>query len=531
MFFNSSTINRSSNAFARPPKTEAVFSDIPSQLAMILLAGMIITSTVLRLLFANSMGFGVDETYYLAIGRSLSLSYLDHPPLTFWIAHLITAIENVPSPLFARSFFVLLTIPLQLLLYDLCNYLFSRKAGIYAVFIYNITPALGLTDGTWILPDGPLLFFLCCCACLLVRMFLPSSNKEQQFLTHNTRITWALAGVCFGFAALSKYHAPIWLLGVFAYMVSFRYARYWLPKYQPWLAVAIAFVISSPVLIWNFQHDWASFAFQAQRSLPEVSDTHTNFLDFAALSISIFAQSIWLTPWLFVIFWYSIAYALIKRSPQTTFCLFLGLPIVLFFTLLTLSSGSGLPHWQMPGYFFLLPIVGHVLSRINNQQLLLAWLLFATLFFIGVTALFAHHTQYGTLNSLLPNEIKKNDPTLDAYSWQELQEPLNLYLDARPDSVIIASNWIDAVRIDLINGGKHPVLLPFSDPRHFAYRYELHEMKHRNAILVTSTENLHAMFSFIDEFYAEKFFLESVSIRRGEQLVANMEIWYLKRPE
>jgi hypothetical protein len=40
-----------------------------------------------------------------------------------------------------------------------------------------------------------------------------------------------------------------------------------LKKPQPWLALAASILVFSPVIIWNFQHEFASFAFQAKHGL------------------------------------------------------------------------------------------------------------------------------------------------------------------------------------------------------------------------------------------------------------------------
>ena len=40
----------------------------------------------------------------------------------------------------------------------------------------------------------------------------------------------------------------------------------WLRSPYPYLAALIAIAVFSPVLIWNAQHDWASFRFQGVRA-------------------------------------------------------------------------------------------------------------------------------------------------------------------------------------------------------------------------------------------------------------------------
>src|SRR5580704_6673993 len=59
----------------------------PTEDADRLAAAVIAGFLVARLIFANLLGPGIDESYTLAIARNLSLSYFDHPPLHQWIAH------------------------------------------------------------------------------------------------------------------------------------------------------------------------------------------------------------------------------------------------------------------------------------------------------------------------------------------------------------------------------------------------------------------------------------------------------------
>src|SRR5581483_10322342 len=51
----------------------------------------------------------------------------------------------------------------------------------------------------------------------------------------------------------------------------------------PWLAVLIAILIFSPVLIWNYQHDWATFRFQSVRATTSYGLSLRTFGDFIGL--------------------------------------------------------------------------------------------------------------------------------------------------------------------------------------------------------------------------------------------------------
>src|ERR1700680_4950708 len=77
---------------------------------------------------------------------------------------------------------------------------------------------------------------------------------------------WLAAGVFAGLALLSKLTAVMLLPAVAAFMLVPDWRRRWLLSPYPWAAALIAIVLFLPVLIWNSQHDWASFRFQFVRA-------------------------------------------------------------------------------------------------------------------------------------------------------------------------------------------------------------------------------------------------------------------------
>jgi dolichol-phosphate mannosyltransferase len=59
--------------------------------------------------------------------------------------------------------------------------------------------------------------------------------------------------------------APVILL----FMLKDGQSRQWWRRREPYVAALLALAIFSPVILWNAQHDWASFAFQTSRRLAE----------------------------------------------------------------------------------------------------------------------------------------------------------------------------------------------------------------------------------------------------------------------
>jgi dolichol-phosphate mannosyltransferase len=80
---------------------------------------------------------------------------------------------------------------------------------------------------------------------------------------------WLLAGVSIGIGLISKYTIAMLVPAVVLFVILDPQSRRWLLRWEPYAALIIALVIFSPVILWNAQHEWASFAFQTSRRLAE----------------------------------------------------------------------------------------------------------------------------------------------------------------------------------------------------------------------------------------------------------------------
>ena len=138
-----------------------------NQLALAILAGFFVA----RLFFAFTMGLGIDESYTIAISRRLCLSYFDHPPLHLWITHFaaLAAGENA----IARTPFIVLFFATGWIAYRFACRLFDSRAALVGLFALNVTPFFFASAGSWIVPDGPLLFGLAVAAWAASRLFFP----------------------------------------------------------------------------------------------------------------------------------------------------------------------------------------------------------------------------------------------------------------------------------------------------------------------------------------------------------------------
>ena len=138
-------------------------------------------------------------------------------------------------------------------IYRLTLKLFNRSAAVGAVLLLAWLPFY-FGAGLMMTPDAPL---LACWSAVL--FFLHGALVEGR------NRSWIGVGISLGLGMISKY--TIVLLGpaIFAYLFIDKNARRWFFHPAPYIAVVIALLLFSPVLIWNYQHEWASFLFQGEQ--------------------------------------------------------------------------------------------------------------------------------------------------------------------------------------------------------------------------------------------------------------------------
>jgi 4-amino-4-deoxy-L-arabinose transferase-like glycosyltransferase len=158
---------------------------------------------------------------------------------------------------------------------------------------------------------------------------------------------WAGLGLCLGLAGLTKYTAVLLVPGVFG-VLTFSLGWRWLRSPGPWLAAAIALLLISPVLWWNHQHGWISFAYQWGHAGGREEWQAKRVLGFVLVQLLVFGPLSW---WALVVGWRRMAW------PSWTACLALCMALpALCLTLFLSGRGSALPHWTSWSWVLLLPL-------------------------------------------------------------------------------------------------------------------------------------------------------------------------------
>jgi 4-amino-4-deoxy-L-arabinose transferase-like glycosyltransferase len=241
-----------------PPHSQAKpdkFALWPLITAVAVMAAM----TALRIAYANLLELRTDEAYYWTWSKEHALSFLDHPPMIAWFIRFGTAIfgDTAFGVRFAGLLAMLVT---QVLLADIVwRVTRDIRAIVFAVTMMEAALYYGLLMAK-VAPDVALIPFALAMIWSLVR--LAESNDPRW---------WLAAGVFAGLSLLSKFTIVMWLPAVAAFALVPEWRRRWLRSPYPYLAALIAVFLFLPVLIWNAEHDWASFRFQLVRAA-QVSD-------------------------------------------------------------------------------------------------------------------------------------------------------------------------------------------------------------------------------------------------------------------
>jgi hypothetical protein len=330
--------------------------------------------------------------------------------------------------------------------------------------------------------------------------------------------------VATGLALLSKYHGVFLIAGTLLYLVTRRDARHWLRRPEPYIAVAVALVVASPVVVWNLEHGFASVRFQAGRAV-------THGIHPAALLQNVAGQLGYLLPWIAVPLLWQLGRAL-RAGPRDAprwllACLACG-PILVF-TLVSLGGNPGLPHWPAPGWLLLFPLLGDSVARHESRgaverTLMRRLIASAAIVFVVLTAVAASAIVTGWPARVAPSLFRRNDPTVEAVDWRDLQRvALERGWLARGD-IVATTHWIDGAKVGYAFGPAFPILCLSDDPRGFQFAFPPSRALGRDALLVVRGGDERAM-SRIAGLYQSVQLMEEVPIMRAGQAVLRLQVY------
>lgn len=321
-----------------------------------------------RLLLLPFMGLMPQDAYYYLYGQNLSLSYFDHPGMIGYILRFFTDIfgTSIFVVKFADFFITTFTI---LSFYKLASYFLSKQKLQRAFILISTTIFISILSFNST-PDVPLLlFWTVSLICLYKAIF---EEKKWFFI---------LGGIAMGLAFNSKYTALLLQFGLLAFLIFSNTYRKLLISPWLWISILISAAVTLPVWYWNYQNEFASFAFQSSERTSSITQFKISpKYFFGAIGHQLFL----LVPVLFLII-VTFTFKYIKRAvlkfkiptAKTLFLLAFFIPTFVGFFLITPIYWVKL-NWMMPSY-----ITGIVLAGMFiNKKLLKLQIIFSIVFHV-----------------------------------------------------------------------------------------------------------------------------------------------------
>lgn len=212
------------------------------------LVGLVATKLAIHLALIGRYGYHRDELYFIECGKHLAFGYVDHPPLVPWIARLSGTLfdHSLPGlrllPVLAGAITVWLTI---LIVRRLGGRTYAQAIAGLAIIV---APAyLRMAVMLNIVVFEPLFWTL---GTYLVIRIVQGGDPRQ----------WLLVGLVAGVGLLNKHTMLLWGAALVVGL-ALSPQRKLLRSRWAWLGGALAGAIMLPNLVWQIEHDWATYRF------------------------------------------------------------------------------------------------------------------------------------------------------------------------------------------------------------------------------------------------------------------------------
>ncbi len=375
--------------------------------------GALLFILVLRFAFTGLMGMMPQDAYYYFYSEHPALSYYDHPPAIAYCLKLFTLIFGKKVFALKLADFVITSLSV-FAFYKLASCFQSRhgvQKSLLLLFSTFMVTILSLIST----PDTPLILF-----------WILSLLALYQAVFREKKWYWVWTGFAMGLAFDSKYTAVFLPVGCFLFLLLSNTHRRRLLSPWPWLALLAFIVTISPVIIWNAQHDFASFRFQSSSRAASMAGegfAPANFLGVLG------HQSAILMPILFFALCYFL-YKAVRRyrhrwsamTAQQLFLLCFFIPVFGGFLGISVVYWVKL-NWMMPAY-----ITGIIwVSGYFNTK----WIRAQVLFSLAVHVLLAVEVVF------YPVSIRSDDTWV---GWHELAGRVKQLQARYPDAFIFSAD-------------------------------------------------------------------------------------------
>ena len=405
-----------------------------------------ISLSIFRLFMGSLTGLGDSEAYYWNWSQHLSLSYYDHPPMVAYIMAIFTKIGG-NSVFFVRLGSAIFFILTMAMFYLISQEIFdSPRVGFLSIVIFNIVPVFAI-GALQMVPDIPCgLFWL-----ISIYLFYKIIEEDSPKL-------WYPFGVSLGLGLLSKYFAILLIPSIVLVCLGKDY-RHWFRRKEPYLAMLIALLVFSPVIIWNYRLGFPSFTFHLinRHSTPP-------FSFFNALQFTI-GQFLYMSPLLLAGLLYALYLSYKKwhreRDRRYFFLFWTSFPTLLFFYVVSLWTREAEPHWPAFGYFTAIIAASALIDGYlekgawNRGKILRVYSFMAASLAIFMTLFFYLQIFYPVWKP----RVAKYDITNELWGWDLVGERITKSynaLSSEGEAFVISNHWVLAGQIGFATENKIP---------------------------------------------------------------------------
>ena len=327
--------------------------------------------TLLKLFYLGVPELIFEEAYYWNYAQHLDIGYLDHPLMVAWMIKAFTLVLGNNEFAVRIGAFLCWFISARYV-FKLTRETLNEASAYWALLLLAALPAY-FSFGWFMSPDAPLT------ACWAAAIYY----FHQVIVKANAK-AWFGVGIALGLGMISKY--TIALLGgaMLLFLLTDKDSRKWLLRPQPYIALLIVCVLFSPVIIWNMQHAWASFAFQSEGRV--ASGNHFSLPRFIS-NVLIFITPIGVMSFIAVIKYKKTILARLQNTLEAATSLNRSYFVLAWLTLLPIAVFASLSvfrasklNWTGPCWLGLIPFLALLASQSTipqkteaNAPKLLAW--------------------------------------------------------------------------------------------------------------------------------------------------------------
>src|SRR5213596_2260369 len=292
----------------------------------------IVALTAIRWSMLPTTDLEFDEAHYWMWSERLAPAYFSKGPAIAFSIRASTALFGA-NEFGVRFFSPLLAAGTSLLLFYFARRLFNGTAGLWAVIALNVTPIFNI--GAFLMTIDALSVFFWLAAMFT---FWLAVEKSPQFSWY-----WPLAGLLIGLGFLSKYTNALELVSIVLVLALAPRLRREFKHPGFYLLLGIFAVCTVPPIVWNAQHAWITLVHLRSRG-----NLEHGFGFHPAEVLSFLGQHFLVySPFLFLgLAWGVIgSWQRVNQQFKVLFLMWFGLPVLLFYLLLSLNK-SAAPNWD-----------------------------------------------------------------------------------------------------------------------------------------------------------------------------------------